>query len=130
MPVNLLNVTLIVRDYDEARDFYTGRLGFHVIEDTDLGGDKRWLRVAPNSVAGPCLLLARAVDDTQAALIGNQGGGRVWLFFETDNIDRDYAAWTRSGVRFHEPVRSEVYGRVAVFEDIYGNRFDLIESRR
>ena len=130
MPVNLLNVTLIVREYDEARDFYTNKLGFQVIEDTDLGGGKRWLRVAPNPNAGPCLLLARAVDEAQSALIGHQGGGRVWLFFETDNIDRDYAAWTQSGVRFHEPVRSEVYGKVAVFEDLYGNRFDLIESRR
>jgi catechol 2,3-dioxygenase-like lactoylglutathione lyase family enzyme len=130
MPVNLLNVSLIVRDYDEARDFYTGKLGFQVIEDTDLGGGKRWLRVAPNPNDGPCLLLARAVNDEQAALIGHQGGGRVWLFFETDDIDRDYAAWTRAGVRFHEKVRQEPYGKVAVFEDLYGNRFDLIESRR
>ena len=130
MPVNLLNVTLIVREYDEARDFYTNKLGFQVIEDTDLGGGNRWLRVASNPNAGPCLLLARAVDEAQTALIGPQRGGRVWLFFETDNIDRDYAAWTQSGVKFHEAVRSEVYGKVAVFEDLYGNGFDLIESRR
>ena len=130
MPVNLLNVSLIIRDYDEARDFYRDKLGFQMIEDTDLGGGKRWLRVAPNPEAGPCLLLARAVNDEQAALIGHQGGGRVWLFFETDDIDRDYAAWALAGVRFHEPIRQEPYGKVAVFEDLYGNRFDLIEPRR
>lgn len=116
---------LLVRDYDEAVDFYVGKLGFELAEDADQGGGKRWVVVRPKgSEAG--LLLARAVGE-QAARIGDQAGGRVFLFLQTDDFDRDHAAWTAAGVRFLEPPRREPYGTVAVFEDLYGNRWDLIQ---
>lgn len=117
---------LLVRDYDEAIDFYTNKLGFELREDTPLSDQKRWVVVAPpGSAAG--LLLARAVNDRQRASIGAQGGGRVFLFLETDDFARDHARYVANGVRFLEQPRTEVYGTVAVFEDLYGNRWDLIE---
>lgn len=119
-------VALLVRDYDEAIAFYTGALGFHLLEDTDLGGGKRWVRVAPSG-GGSVLLLARAATPEQVARIGDQAGGRVWLFLETNDFLRDYARFTAASVRFLGPPRAEAYGTVAVFEDIYGNRWDLIE---
>lgn len=125
MSQSLFQVALIVRDYDEARDFYVGKLGFTLTEESDIGGGKRWLVVTPpGSAAG--LLLARAGDD-QTGFIGRQGGGRVFLFLRTDNFARDHAAMLRNGVTFLETPRTEPYGVVAVFEDLYGNRWDLIE---
>jgi catechol 2,3-dioxygenase-like lactoylglutathione lyase family enzyme len=116
---------LLVRDYDEAIGFYAGRLGFELVEDSDLGGGKRWVVVRPpGSDAG--LLLARAVGG-QAARIGDQSGGRVFLFLETDDFGRDHERMIAAGVRFVRPPREEAYGTVAVFEDLYGNLWDLIE---
>jgi len=119
---------LLVRDYDEAVGFYVGKLGFELVEDADQGGGKRWVVVRPKgSQAG--LLLARAVGD-QARAVGDQAGGRVFLFIETDDFDRDHARMAAAGVRFLEEPRREPYGTVAVFEDLYGNRFDLIQPVR
>jgi len=121
------SVTLVVREYDEAIAWYTGALGFELVEDTPLGGGKRWVLVAPRGGAGTALLLARAAGAAQASRIGNQTGGRVFLFLHTDDFHRDHAAMTARGVRFTEPPRVESYGTVAVFLDLYGNRWDLLE---
>ena len=118
--------SLLVRDYDEAIAFYVGKLGFELSEDADRGGGKRWVRVTPRG-GQTSLLLARAVTDAQRAAIGNQSGGRVWLFLETEDFDRDHAAFVAAGVHFRETPRREDYGVVAVFEDLYGNAWDLIE---
>ena len=117
--------SLLVRDYDEAIAFYVGKLGFELSEDADRGGGKRWVRVTPRG-GQTSLLLARAVTDEQRAAVGNQSGGRVWLFLETGDFDRDHAAFVAAGVRFREVPRREDYGVVAVFEDLYGNAWDLI----
>jgi catechol 2,3-dioxygenase-like lactoylglutathione lyase family enzyme len=122
-------VTLVVADYDAAIAFYTGALGFQLVEDTPLGDGKRWVLVAPPGGRGARLLLARADGDRQAARVGDQTGGRVFLFLETDDFARDHAGFTAAGVRFLEAPRQEPYGKVAVFEDLYGNRWDLIEPR-
>ena len=122
-------VSLLVRDYDEAIAFYVGKLGFDLSEDTDMGGGKRWVTVTPKG-GETSLLLARATTPEQTARIGDQSGGRVWLFLETDDIARDHAAWTAAGVRFREAPRREAYGMVAVLEDLYGNAWDLIEPAR
>ena len=119
-------VSLLVRDYDEAIAFYAGKLGFDLSEDTDMGGGKRWVRVTPNG-GQTSLLLARATSEEQRGQVGNQAGGRVWLFLETDNLIRDHAAWLDAGVVFRETPRHEAYGKVVVFEDLYGNAWDLIE---
>lgn len=117
--------TLLVAEYDEAIAFYRDKLGFEVAEDTDQGGGKRWVVVRPKgSDAG--LLLARATGD-QRARIGDQAGGRVFLFVETDDFDRDHGEMVAAGVEFLEAPRREAYGTVAVFQDLYGNRFDLIQ---
>lgn len=118
-------VSLLVRDYDEAIGFFVGKLGFELSEDLDMGGGKRWVLVTPNG-GQTSLLLARAVTDEQQARVGDQAGGRVWLFLETDDFARDHAAFTAAGVRFRETPRHESYGMVAVFEDLYGNAWDLI----
>jgi catechol 2,3-dioxygenase-like lactoylglutathione lyase family enzyme len=118
--------SLLVRDYDEAIAFYVGKLGFELSEDADRGGGKRWVRVTPRG-GQTSLLLARAVTDEQRAAVGNQSGGRVWLFLETEDFDRDHAAFLTAGVHFRETPRREDYGVVAVFEDLYGNAWDLIE---
>jgi catechol 2,3-dioxygenase-like lactoylglutathione lyase family enzyme len=123
-------LALVVRDYDEAIAWYTRSLAFDLLEDTDLGGGKRWVRVAPRAPEGAlvtALLLAKAVDPEQTSRIGNQAGGRVFLFLSTDDFDADYTAMTSRGVVFEEPPRSEPYGKVAVFRDLYGNRWDLVE---
>jgi catechol 2,3-dioxygenase-like lactoylglutathione lyase family enzyme len=120
-------VAFLVRDYDEAIAFFTQKLGFSLVEDTDMGAGKRWVVVAPSNSAGSALLLARAVTPEQSAAIGNQTGGRVFLFLHTDNFARDHAAMQSKGVRFLESPRSEPYGTVAVFEDLYGNKWDLLE---
>jgi len=123
-------VSLLVHDYDAAIAFYVGTLGFELSEDTDMGGGKRWVRVTPQSPGGrgeTSLLLARATTDDQKARVGDQAGGRVWLFLETDDLMRDHAAWLEAGVVFRETPRHEPYGKVVVFEDLYGNAWDLIE---
>lgn len=126
----LATVTLVVRDYDEALAWYTQKLGFALEQDVDLGGGKRWVVVAPAGGAGARLLLAQAADETQRAAVGNQTGGRVFLFIETPDFERDHAAMLARGVKFHEAPRREPYGTVAVFEDLYGNLFDLIQPKR
>jgi catechol 2,3-dioxygenase-like lactoylglutathione lyase family enzyme len=120
-------VALVVPDYDEALAFYVGRLGFELVEDTDLGDGKRWVVVRPPGQPRTALLLARAVNERQAAAIGNQTGGRVFLFLYTDDFDRDHAAFLARGVEFEGPPRREAYGVVAVLFDPFGNRWDLIE---
>lgn len=122
-------VSVLVRDYDEALAFYVGKLGFEAVEDTDLGGGKRWVTVRPKG-GDTALLLAKATTPEQEARVGDQAGGRVWLFLETDDFARDHAAWTAAGVVFREAPRHEPYGVVAVFEDLYGNAWDLIEPAR
>jgi catechol 2,3-dioxygenase-like lactoylglutathione lyase family enzyme len=122
-------VALVVRDYDEAVAFFTHALGFQLIEDTDLGNGKRWVLVRPPGSSGTDLLLARAVNPEQALRIGNQTGGRVFLFLHTDNFWRDYREMTAKGVTFCRPPSDESYGTVAVFEDLYGNKWDLLELK-
>jgi catechol 2,3-dioxygenase-like lactoylglutathione lyase family enzyme len=122
-------VALVVREYDEAIAFFVGVLGFELVEDTPLGPAKRWVVVRPPGSGGAGLLLARAATPEQEAHIGNQTGGRVFLFLRTDDFQRDYARMRERGARFVEEPREEAYGRVVVFEDLYGNRWDLVESR-
>lgn len=120
-------VSLLVSDYDEAIDFYTRRLNFTLVEDTKLGETKRWVRIAPPGSTETCLLLAKAEGDAQKSRIGNQAGGRVFLFLNTDNFERDYQRLLDQQVTIvREPV-IEAYGTVAVFADLYGNQWDLIE---
>ncbi|MCJ7738954.1 MAG: VOC family protein [Anaerolineae bacterium] len=120
-------VTLVVRDYDEAIAFYTTAMGFDLIEDTASGEGKRWVLVAPPGNPGTGLLLARAASPEQEARIGDQTGGRVFLFLYTVDFERDYEALQSRGVVFEEARRREPYGVVAVFKDLYGNRWDLLE---
>ena len=119
-------VSLLVRDYEEAIAFYVGKLGFNLSEDTDMGGGKRWVRVTPKG-GETSLILARATTGAQRMAVGAQAGDRVWLFLETDDFARDHAALTAAGVVFRETPRHEPYGVVAVFEDLYGNGWDLIQ---
>lgn len=126
----LATVTVVVRDYDEAAAWYRKKLGFILIEDKDLGGGKRWVVVAPSVRNGARLLLAKADGDRQSARVGDQTGGRVGFFLETDNIARDFERMRGRGVEFLEAPRHEAYGTVAVFSDLYGNLFDLIEPAR
>ena len=130
MPQSIGYVTLLVREYDEAIAFYTQALGFRLVENTDLGDDKRWVLVGPPGSDGTRLLLARAVTPEQSSRIGNQTGGRVFLFLHTDDFWRDYRALTARGVKFCRPPSDEPYGTVAVFEDLYGNQWDLLELKR
>lgn len=130
MPQAIAHLALLVRDYDEAIAFFVGKLGFEVLEDTPLNPEKRWVRVAPAGGKGATLLLARAATAEQRTQMGNQSGGRVFLFLETDDFARDHARMLARGVRFLEMPRRESYGTVAVFEDLYGNRWDLIEPAR
>jgi catechol 2,3-dioxygenase-like lactoylglutathione lyase family enzyme len=122
-------VALLVRDYDEAIEFFTRALRFQLLEDSPRENGKRWVRVAPPGGAGGALLLARAATPEQARFIGNQSGGRVFLFLETDNFARDHAHMRGQGVHFTEEPRHEEYGMVAVFLDLYGNKWDLIGRR-
>lgn len=124
-------VALVVRDYDEALAFYVDVLGFELVEDREVPEQaKRWVVVAPPGGRGAALLLARASDDAQRACVGRQTGGRVFLFLETDDFARDHARYLAAGVRFVRPPMQAPYGTVAVFEDLYGNRWDLLEPRR
>ena len=121
-------VALLVRDYDEAIDFYVGVLGFTLIEDSVIQAqDKRWVVVAPPGSTGSRLLLARAADDEQSSRIGNQSGGRVFLFLYTDDFWRDFHAYKAKGVSFVREPTAQSYGTVAAFEDIYGNLWDLLQ---
>ena len=128
MSQSIATIALVVADYDEAVAFYRDKLGFTLHADADLGGGKRWVVVSPGG-AGARLLLARADGPEQQACIGDQTGGRVGFFLETDDFARDHAAYAQRGVRFLEAPRYEPYGTVAVFEDLYGNKWDLIEPR-
>ncbi len=131
MKQSLLHVALVVRDYDEAIDFYTKKLDFRLIEDSyQPEQDKRWVVVAPPGGDGATLLLARASTPEQQTRIGSQTGGRVFLFLKTDDFWRDYNAMISRGVTFVREPKTESYGTVAVFEDLYGNRWDLLEPTR
>lgn len=128
MTQRLALFSLVVRDYDEAIAYFTSALGFELLEDTPLGGGKRWVRVAPSS-GGAELLLARARSPAQSERIGDQHGGRVGFFLHTDDFAGEYARMQQAGVQFVESPRNEPYGRVVVFTDLYGNRWDLVEFR-
>lgn len=128
MKQSIAHVALVVRDYDEAIEFFTVKLNFRLVEDVyQAAQDKRWVVVAPPGSAGSTLLLARASNETQAAFIGDQSGGRVFLFLSTDDFWRDYKQMVKRGITFVREPKSEDYGTVAVFEDLYGNLWDLIE---
>ena len=130
MRQSIATVALVVRDYDEALAFYVGTLGFTLIEDTYIPAqDKRWVTVAPPGSTGPLLLLARAVGEEQSSRIGNQTGGRVFLFLYTDDFWRDYAAYRSKGVVFVREPKEESYGTVAVFADLYGTLWDLRQPK-
>lgn len=123
------NIALVVDDYDEAIEFYTKTLQFTLIEDTDLGGGKRWVQVTPPNSNGTNLLLAKADNDEQKASVGNQSGGRVFLFLQTNDFWRDYNLMKENGVTFNEEPREEEYATVVVFQDLYGNKWDLLELK-
>ncbi|MEZ0244214.1 MAG: VOC family protein [Sphingomonas sp.] len=130
MPQSLAHIALVVRDYDEALAFYVGTLGFTLVADEyQPEQDKRWVLIRPPGApeAATTLLLARASSPEQEAFIGDQAGGRVFLFLRTDDFERDYAAYIAAGVAFVRPPAAQPYGKVAVFLDLYGNRWDLIE---
>lgn len=129
MPQHLAALALLVRDYDEAIAYYTGTLGFELIEDSDMGRGKRFVRVRPPGSTGAAFLLAKATNADQETRIGNQTGGRVFLFLHTDDFERDHAAYKAKGVKFIEEPRHEAYGTVVVFEDLYGNRWDLVQPK-
>lgn len=129
MPQMLAHVAVVVRNYDEAVAFYTRVLGFRLLEDTDLGGGKRWVLVAPAGSSGTSVLLAQAATPEQATRIGNQTGGRVFLFLHTDDFWRDYHALQAQNVEFVRAPKEEPHGTVAVFKDLYGNLWDLIQRR-
>ncbi|MBS1510403.1 MAG: VOC family protein [Bacteroidetes bacterium] len=130
MRQHLAHIALVVKDYDEAITFYTQKLGFVLIEDSPLSEVKRWVMVSPQGNGNCCLLLAKAANEKQEQCIGNQTGGRVFLFLYTDDFWRDYNTYTSNQVRFVRPPAEEPYGTVAVFEDLYGNLWDLIEPRK
>ncbi len=126
----LVHIALVVRDYDEALDFYVGKLGFELIEDTyQAEQDKRWVVVAPPGSSGATILLARASKPEQEPFIGDQAGGRVFLFLNTDDFRRDYDAMVAKGVEFVREPKEAEYGTVAVFRDLYGNLWDLLQLR-
>jgi catechol 2,3-dioxygenase-like lactoylglutathione lyase family enzyme len=133
MKQNIGYVALVVRDYDEALEYFTKSLGFSVVEDSKskdrYGNEKRWVLVAPSGSTGTSLLLARPSTAEEAGFIGNQTGGRVFLFLQTDDFWRDYRAFSQRGVKFEKEPREEAYGTVAVFEDLYGNKWDLLQLK-
>ncbi|NOH97622.1 VOC family protein [Vibrio sp. 99-70-13A1] len=124
------NIALVVDNYDDAIKFYTQKLQFELVEDTDLGGGKRWVQVSPPNGNGTNLLLAQASTDEQNAAVGNQTGGRVFLFLQTNDFWRDYYDMKSKGVIFNEEPRVEEYGTVVVFQDLYGNKWDLLQLNR
>jgi catechol 2,3-dioxygenase-like lactoylglutathione lyase family enzyme len=127
MKQRIAQVALVVNDYDEAIDFYTGKLHFQLVEDTVLSDTKRWVLVTPPGPGSCHLLLAKAATAEQQSRVGNQTGGRVFLFLHTDDIQRDYRSMLENKIQFLRPPTKEAYGTVAVFEDLYGNLWDLIE---
>ena len=129
MNQHIAQVTFLVRDYDVAIEFFTQALGFAVVEDVPLGGGKRWVLVSPPGSSGIRLLLAKAVTPEQDAAVGRQGGGRVFLFLHTDDFWRDFRRMVSRGVKFAGEPREETYGTVAVFADLYGNNWDLLERK-
>ena len=130
MPQHIVQIALVVRDYDEALQYYTSVLNFELIEDTRLNDTKRWVVVQPKGSNNGCkLLLAKAASPIQEQAIGNQTGGRVFLFLHTNDFDRDYQDYTNKGVVFVRPPFVEPYGKVAVFKDLYGNLWDLIQPK-
>jgi catechol 2,3-dioxygenase-like lactoylglutathione lyase family enzyme len=129
MTQNIAAISLIVPEYDEAITYYTRALGFTLVEDSPRANGGRWVVLAPRGSSGCRVVLARAKNDRERAAIGNQGGGRVFLFLNTDDFDRDHRSMLAQGVRFLEEPRDEPYGKVAVFEDTYGNRWDLLMPR-
>ena len=134
MPQTIAHVTLVVRDYDEAIVFFTQSLGFDLIEDTPSkdrqGRDKRWVLIAPPGSQGTQILLAKASNAEEASRVGNQTGGRVFMFLHTDDFWRDYKAMREKGLKFVREPKEEKYGTVAVFEDLYGNRWDLLQPKQ
>ena len=129
MPQHLSLVTLLVREYDEALEWFRERAGFELVEDTDRGDGTRWVVIRPAGSDGTQVLLARASTPEQEARVGDPGGGRVLHFLATDDFAADHARMLAAGVRFREEPRHEPYGSVAVFEDLYGNAWDLIQPR-
>lgn len=127
MKQRIAHIALVVRDYDEAIKFYTEKLNFQLLEDTILSEDKRWVLIAPTGAKECCLLLAKAANAKQMASIGNQTGGRVFLFLFTDDFWRDYNKMLEKNINFIRPPKEETYGLVAVFEDLYGNLWDLLQ---
>ena len=130
MKQHIAHIALVVRDYDEAIQFYTGKLQFTLVEDTVLSDSKRWVLIAPKGSNECCLLLAKAANAEQQARVGNQTGGRVFLFLYTDNFQADYEMMVKEGVEFIREPKVETYGTVAVFKDLYGNLWDLIERAK
>jgi lactoylglutathione lyase len=127
MPKSIALVSLVVRDYDEAIAYYTSALGLELVEDSPRENNKRWVLVRPPGGLGAAILLARAANDVQLQAVGNQTGGRVFLFLHTDDFWRDYRAMQSRGVQFIEEPREEAYGTVVVFQDLYGNKWDLVQ---
>ena len=128
MRQSIVHIALVVRDYDEAIDFYTNKLNFELIEDSyQPEQDKRWVVVSPPGSKGTTLLLARASNAEQESFIGNQAGGRVFLFLNSDDFWRDYREMVAKGINFVREPKEQLYGTVAVFEDLYGNRWDLLQ---
>ncbi|MGY6742935.1 MAG: VOC family protein [Cecembia sp.] len=127
MQQSLVQIAMVVNDYDEAIQFYTQKLQFDLVEDTQLSETKRWVVVKPKGEKGAALLLAKAATEEQKSRIGNQTGGRVFLFLHTDNFDRDYKNLIHHHIKIINGPREESYGKVLVFEDLYGNLWDLIE---
>ena len=130
MDQKIAHISLLVRDYDEAIDFYVNKLNFELIEDTILEKDKRWVLVGQKGKDSFSILLAKAVDEPQKSRIGNQTGGRVFLFLKTDNFKRDYQNLINKNITIVRQAKVEPYGIVAVFEDLYGNLWDLIEPKK
>ncbi len=124
------NIALVVENYDDAIEFYTQKLQFTLVEDTDLGGGKRWVQVSPPNSSGTNLLLAQASTPEQMQAVGNQTGGRVFLFLQTNDFWRDYELMKTNGIVFNEEPRVEEYGTVVVFQDLYGNKWDLLQLNR
>ena len=129
MHQRIAQIALVVKDYDEALKFYIDKLQFHLVEDTVLSATKRWVVVAPSDSKSCCLLLAKAANEEQESRVGNQTGGRVFLFLHTDDIRRDYERMLKENIRFIRTPTEEEYGTVAVFEDLYGNLWDLIQRK-
>ncbi len=130
MNQRIVHMALVVREYDEAIAFYTDRLGFELIEDTQLSETKRWVLIKPKGEGLCCLLLAKAANEEQEKAIGKQGGGRVFLFLHTDNFWRDYKRLIGKGVKFIREPEEQAHGTVAVFEDLYGILWDLIQPKK